>query len=180
MNYPWYEIVEGSQILQGDFISSCPIILPPPDYYSLKFINEKSRNVKVEVEEYNVIIMSQSCDLAQKKLELVLVCPYWKLGDFESKNEDYKNPKMKENLRKGFIPGYHLLNKCEFDGFHDDYIIVDFRKVFSVSFSFLIDYVSNHGKRLRLLPPYREHLSQAFARFFMRVGLPIDIPPFNK
>jgi hypothetical protein len=26
--------------------------------------------------------------------------------------------------------------------------------------------------RLRLLPPYREYLSQAFARFFMRVGLP--------
>jgi len=24
-------------------------------------------------------------------------------------------------------------------------------------------------------PPYREHLSQAFARFFMRVGLPIPI-----
>jgi hypothetical protein len=35
------------------------------------------------------------------------------------------------------------------------------------------------GRRLRLLPPYREHLSQAFARFFMRVGLPVDIPPFN-
>jgi hypothetical protein len=35
------------------------------------------------------------------------------------------------------------------------------------------------AKRLRLLPPYREHLSQSFARFFMRVGLPIDIPPFT-
>jgi hypothetical protein len=23
------------------------------------------------------------------------------------------------------------------------------------------------------------HLSQAFARFFMRVGLPVDIPPFR-
>jgi hypothetical protein len=32
------------------------------------------------------------------------------------------------------------------------------------------------GDRLRLLPPYREHLSQAFARYFMRVGLPQDIP----
>jgi hypothetical protein len=33
--------------------------------------------------------------------------------------------------------------------------------------------------RLRLLPPYREHLSQSFARFFMRVGLPVDIPSFT-
>jgi hypothetical protein len=26
-------------------------------------------------------------------------------------------------------------------------------------------------------PPYREHLSQAFARFFMRVGLPQPVDP---
>ena len=26
---------------------------------------------------------------------------------------------------------------------------------------------------------YREHLSQSFARFFMRVGLPVNIPPFR-
>jgi len=32
----------------------------------------------------------------------------------------------------------------------------------------------------RRLPPYREHLSQAFARYFMRVGLPQDITPFKK
>src|SRR4051812_10031136 len=31
------------------------------------------------------------------------------------------------------------------------------------------------AKRLRLLPPYREYLSQPFARFFMRVGLPTPI-----
>ena len=35
------------------------------------------------------------------------------------------------------------------------------------------------ARRLRLLPPYREHLSQSFARFFMRVGLPIDTPSFT-
>jgi hypothetical protein len=29
--------------------------------------------------------------------------------------------------------------------------------------------------RPQLLPPYREHLSQSFARFFMRVGLPIPV-----
>ncbi len=28
------------------------------------------------------------------------------------------------------------------------------------------------GARVRLLSPYKEHLSQAFARYFMRVGLP--------
>lgn len=38
---------------------------------------------------------------------------------------------------------------------------------------------SNKKDRLRLLLPYREHLAQSFARFFMRIGLPIDIPEFK-
>jgi hypothetical protein len=42
------------------------------------------------------------------------------------------------------------------------------------------EFANAAGHRLRLLPPYREHLSQAFARLFMRVGLPADIPPFGK
>jgi len=37
---------------------------------------------------------------------------------------------------------------------------------------------AENGETLRLLSPYKEHLSQSFARFFMRVGLPIDIDPF--
>jgi hypothetical protein len=86
---------------------------------------------------------------------------------------------MKESLRRGYLPGYHLLNKCEIDGFQTDYLIVDFRNVYSVPFDFIVELAKKRGKRLRLLPPYREHLSQAFARFFMRVGLPVDIPPFR-
>lgn len=36
-----------------------------------------------------------------------------------------------------------------------------------------------NSPRLRLCPPYREHLSQSFARFFMRVGLPINIQIYS-
>ena len=90
-----------------------------------------------------------------------------------------KSKKGKEALRRGNVPGYHLLNKCEIDGFETDYLVVDFRSVYSVPFDFIMELVEKRGKRLRLLPPYREHLSQAFARFFMRVGLPVDIPPFE-
>jgi len=31
---------------------------------------------------------------------------------------------------------------------------------------------------LRMLSPYREHLAQGFARYFMRVGLPHDAKAF--
>jgi len=68
---------------------------------------------------------------------------------------------------------------CKINGFESEYLIVDFRSIFSVHFDFLVEFVKEKGDRIRLLSPYREHLSQAFARFFMRVGLPVDIPPFK-
>ena len=169
--YPWYEVVEDNGILQGDFIDSCPIVLPPKAV--------ELRKVSADVIEYDVVVMSQSCDLEQKKLELVLVCPIWPIKEFEEKNPSYKSNKMKELLRNGYLPGYHLLNKCKINGFGTGYLVVDFRSVYSVPFNFLVDLAGRRVKRLRLLPPYREHLSQAFARFFMRVGLPVDIPPFK-
>jgi len=66
-----------------------------------------------------------------------------------------------------------LLNKQE--GIFDDYLVVDFKNVYGIHYSTLENIVKKQNKRIRLLPPYREHLSQAFARYFMRVGLPQDI-----
>jgi len=170
--YPWYDVVDGGEeLLQGDFINECPVVVPP---------SEISDEVQVRVFNYNVIIISQSCDLGQRNLDLVLVCPLWSLSDFEMKSSFYKSRRGKEALRRGYLPGYHLLNKSDLEGFRtDDYLVVDFRSVYSVPFDFILDLSAKRGRRLRLLPPYREHLSQAFARFFMRVGLPVDIPSFN-
>jgi len=61
----------------------------------------------------------------------------------------------------------------EYPWYH--YLVVDFKNVYSINRSTLNDTVKNLKNRIRLLPPYREHLSQAFARYFMRVGLPQDI-----
>jgi hypothetical protein len=169
--YPWYAIVHNNEaILQGDFIKECPVVAPP-----LKIADD----VEVCIFNYDVIVMSQSCDLIQKNLELVLVCPVWPLAEFEAKSDFFKSRKGKESLRQGNVPGYHLLNQCDLAGFITDYLIVDFRSVYGIPFDSLIDLAIARGTRVRLLPPYREHLSQAFARFFMRVGLPVDIPAFK-
>jgi hypothetical protein len=84
-----------------------------------------------------------------------------------------------EDVRRGNLPGFHLLAECELPDFAREVRIVDFRRVYSLPLSFVRRRATTVGDRLRLLPPYREHLSQAFARFFMRVGLPVDIPPFH-
>ncbi len=172
-NYPWYALVDAEEpLLQGDFVRRCPIVLPPANIHS-----ETIQTVHIET--YDVVVMSQSCDLVQRKLSIVLVCPFWTLEEFGNHNPFFNSPKGKEELRRGNVPGYHLLNRCSIEAFETDYLVVDFRSVFGVSFAFLEEHVRRAGQRLRLLPPYREHLSQAFARFFMRVGLPVDIPPFR-
>lgn len=174
--YPWYEVVDQTApVLQGDFLLSCPVFIPSVAFGAVT----QNEEVSFSVREYDVIVMTQSCDLELQKVDLVLVCPIWPLTELENKDDFLKSTKGKEALRQGNIPGYHLLNKCEAIGFNREYMVVDFRASYSLPFVLLTEIANRHKQRLRLLPPYREHLSQAYARFFMRVGLPVDIPPFK-
>lgn len=179
-SYPWYELVSGSSILQGDFIDGCPVIVPYSDLDTQT--SQETSKLKARITDCNVVVMSQSCDIEHGKNDLVLVSPYWPLEEYGQKPPNSKSSKefskWKEALRKGNVLGYHLLNKCELEGIKRDYMVVDFRNVYSLPLEFLKVLADKADKRIRLLPPYREHLSQAFARFFMRVGLPADIPPF--
>lgn len=176
MEYPWYKKLnqDDFSLEQGDFIPDCPIMIPPEEIIV-------GQIPEIEIENYDVIILSQSCDLENGKVDIVLVCPYLTFEDFlDQQPSDRKTKKglrkLFENLRQGVQPNYHLLNK---DESHDlpDYLVLDFRSVFGVHINFLTDYVKQINPRVRLLSPYKEHLSQAFARFFMRVGLPQNIPP---
>jgi hypothetical protein len=176
LEYPWYNVVQRSDVLaQGDMIEECLIVIPPASILSEEFTD-------ITIRTYNVLILTQSCDLENSKIESVLVCPYYTLTEFVDAQPFFKSRDSKEQLRRGNQPGYHLLNK--FDGaetgFHSDYIVADFRNVYGVSFTFLKEFALGKPERLSLLSPYREHLSQALARYFMRVGLPSDIPEFKK
>jgi len=76
----------------------------------------------------------------------------------------------------GFVWNLTMLNARRSDELSIEHRVVDFHYVYTVPRNFLESLLEQRGQtRLRLLPPYREHLSQAFARFFMRVGLPVPI-----
>lgn len=172
MNFAWYEeIKNSSEIEQGDLIPDCPILIPPANI-------KVGEEYEIDVINIDSIILTQSCDLKNNKIQIVLVCPYISLKKYiENLPDDQKGKNVKkniENLKKGYLPGYHLLNKSENNNLLD-YIVVDFRNVYGIHIESLNAIVEQKSIRNRLLPPYREHLSQAFARFFMRVGLPQDI-----
>jgi len=172
MEYPWYTLLNcEDELLQGDMITDCPIVFP------LQSIEEE--NPEVEIKLIDSVVLSQSCDLNNNNIDIVLVSPYYPLKAFidalppDQISTNKAKKKAIENLRKGFLPGYHLLDKH--DDFFQDYQVVDFRNVYGIQIDTLRGICAKRESRVRLMPPYREHLSQAFARFFMRVGLPQDI-----
>ena len=175
--YPWYTVVNDATLEQGDFFFSCPVVEPSARMESLT-PGSKS-DTEVEIGEYDLLVLSQSCDLAFGKLETVLMCPHWPLDQYGKREQYFNSKKGKEEIRRGNVPGLHMLQECELQNFAGPLRVVNFRQVLGLPFDYVSDLAQTQTPRLRLLPPYREHLAQAFARFIMRVGLPVDIPPFR-
>ena len=172
--FDWYGLVNDDSIEQGDFFFQCRVIGS-----TSKVIEGAQPTIEAELHDYDVIVMSQSCDLVHDKLQAALVCPTWSLSEAAKARRMFSNPKDCEAIRRGDVPGYHMLNACSLAGFAwGEVRVASFRQIYSVP----LDYLRERAKdrpRVRLLPPYREQLAQAFARYFMRVGLPVDIPPFK-
>lgn len=179
--FAWYGQIEKGkpEIEQGDILHHCHVLSIPleklydqiqnlePAISSLELNIEKGRLDRVDL-----IVVSQSCDLATRKdgttaLRQVLLCAFHRHDKFEKKLDI-------NNINQGRQPQYHLLPPCDLPDFVRGLRIIDFRNLYVLP----IEYVRAHitsAPHLRLMPPYREHFSQAFARSFMRVGLPSDL-----
>jgi len=174
MPFKWYEKVESEKDLeQGDIIEHCNVIVPNEEHY-IAVQKGVENSSPVDIIEINGIVLSQSCDIKNEKIDSIIVCPIWPLKELVKKDEFFRAKKARESLRQGLCPQYHLLNKLSTGDLSEDYYFVDFHHIYSVPKSFISGLIKG-VVRLRLLPPYREHLSQSFARYFMRVGLPTDI-----
>jgi len=175
VDYKWYDDVPAnSPIEQGDIIENCKIIVPNEYHYQV-IIENKENNVPLDIIEINCIILSQSCDIQNEKIDSIIVYPIWSLSKFIKKGGWFSSSTAREDLRQGKFPEYHLLQKFKSEKLPKDFYFVDFHRIYSVPKNFLKAVINNKTHK-RLLPPYREHLSQSFARYFMRVGLPVDIP----
>lgn len=131
------------------------------------------------VKEYDCIIVTQSCDLEQEKASLVALCPIYPIGDYEAVNPQFKKKGEWERVRKGRVEGLHLIASMDNPDDNRACLVTDFREIYSLPIGYLQEHAKQLGRRWRLKSPYLEHFSQAFARFFMRVGLPSAIPSFR-
>lgn len=179
-NEAWYETVKSDALLQGDFLLECPVseVLPESDFTA------KSSQVSGEIVATDLVIMTESCDLENNKVFQVLLAqliswPDVVRDEIKRGNASIKSRDFRKKLIEGNIPGLSLLHKHEGDPKLDG-SVVDFHRLYTLLKSFLEHYAQSLGPRLRLCSPYREHLAQAFARYFMRVGWPHDAKAFEK
>lgn len=196
MKYTWYEFIKKEidvPLTQGDILDNVPvselIVQEEPPYYSIK----SSLIPKG-------IILTQACDFQKKNVKHLTVAPLIPLGIFlkdtidkelpiskRLKGEELAEKKTKrqerkialiEQLRKGNILDYYLLNKSDFEEDSDNfgYMIVLLRNATKVPKDVMNKIVENNpSKRVQLQLPYREHLARSYSRLYDRIGLPIDL-----
>ena len=197
MSNAWYEAADATaELTQGDFIFDCPIStwaesqlgLEPAETSQEHSLPEERLVRRREIISEDVIVMTQACDLANRKVTDVVLCPHFPLSMFREEvwrpEQERKREKSNSDawakhfnaLKNGYLWNLCVLNSSTVEGLGMDLRVVEFHTVYTVPRDFLETLLRERAKpRLRLNPPYREHLSQAFARFFMRVGLPTAV-----
>lgn len=193
-DFPWYEEVAPDEpLLQGDLVENCPVLvfaeLPKLEEVADTAALLKVLQTSAAIQQVRTIVMTQACDLAQGHVRNIILCPIYHLSEYrkqwEPKQKELgQNPTEKswnrhtKEMSEGKIWNLTMLEQSKDDKMNVsiEHQVVDFHEVFSLPVEFLTLWVRTAAlPRLRLRPPYREHLSQSFARFFMRVGLPQNI-----
>lgn len=168
----FWEKIKEPDLRQGDYLANCPV----PVYST---VPRENLPLEIQIGFSSLIVVTQSCDLENGKNTFVALCPIYALAEFENAIPKAAQKGFWEQVRKAKIEGFHLLSPFENAENNRECLVVDFREIYSLPFEFLRKHAESLEGRWRLRSPYLEHFSQAFARFFMRVGLPTNIPPFK-
>jgi hypothetical protein len=177
----WWTATTGLGHEQGDLLRAFPVV-----HVESVEVTGDTAEVRSRVELIDGIVVTQTCDLENAKVGNLLLARVTSWADFAAAqfaagNTAVKSSTFRRNLIRGDTPPLSLL--------HDrkrqpslDWSVVDFRELHVVDRARLDAFVDQPGsrRRLRLLSPYKEHFAQAFARFYMRAGLPHDARSFEK
>jgi hypothetical protein len=176
----WWSAAAGDRLEQGDLLRAFPVVLVDEVHL------EGEPTVRTRIQTLDVIIVTQTCDLENLKVRNILLARVLPWTDFAAAqyaagNTAVKSSTFRRSLIRGDIPPLTLLHNREAQPTLD-WSIVDFRELYVVDRGRIDRFVSQPGnrRRLRLRSPYKEHFAQAFARFYMRVGLPHDAASFEE
>lgn len=160
----WYEVVSGPKLEQGDVLT---------DLVAPRAVQDESApsGFRIRVGRGNYIVLSQTCDLENEKLQEVLLADVREYQSATYANDRARSRAFRDALVQGSDWAYFLLPK--FEGSPNlPWSIVNFHYLFLVDVGACTRRAEEMGGRLRLVPPYKEHLAQSFGRYMMRIALP--------
>ncbi|MFA0846442.1 MAG: hypothetical protein ACC614_02600 [Methanobacterium formicicum] len=176
----------GERICQGDILN---------DFTYPEWISREGSKIKVKNRIMPfLIILTQDCDLERdhvnrntpkemqktqdKYLQSILVCSGYYAEQFRNGEHlnklgltmEYQNKNKWKTIIQNDNPRYHFLGECPKYQIPD--LVIDFKHYYTVPIEILNTEINNHyvGTINEL---FRESLSQRFAHYLSRVGLPL-------
>jgi hypothetical protein len=130
-DFPWYSVVQGGVLEQGDLLLGCPRFVLPAE------AGRVDGAVSLVRETVDAVILTQSCDLAirpdgQCEASDVLLCPFYFKKDLTD-HPVFRKDEAWEEVRKGRRPFFHLLNECRLAAQEQDFALIDFHAPFTLS-----------------------------------------------
>lgn len=173
----WWTRVSTAGHEQGDLLCNLPVP-------TVTHLTTDGDRPEVTYDRIDAIVVTQTCDLENSKVRTVLLARVvsWRVfaaAQFAAGNRAVKSSTSIANLIRCDIPPLTLLHeRTEVPAL--PWSVCDLRELSTVDRAHLDHVTTQPGsrQRLRLRSPYREHLAQAFARVFLRVGLPHDAGAF--
>ncbi len=146
----WWAKISGQSLMQGDLVPDCrlPIFVENP----VPRVDDEPSSVEVKLAR--LIVVSQSCDLANGKIEFVALCPIHTLQEFEVSNPDFKLKGRWEPIRKETKPALHLIASPDAPEDNRSSYVVDFGHIVSVPLEYLKGHAGRLGDRWRLESPF--------------------------
>lgn len=149
-NKLWYEVADaGIELTQGDIILNCPIVR----WASTDFNVETQSDIQllkslVEAAEIDVVVMTQSCDLENRKVENIILCPHFSLDQYQKDWEETmenlnQNPTKKawvkycNDIKNGYVWNLAMLNEGKIGELSLTHRVVDFHEVYTLPRNFL-------------------------------------------
>ena len=152
---------------QGDIIENCPLVWFEPEEVAESAI--LSELPPAETRKDRVVVLTQTCDLAQRRVSRVVVAVAMTASELvesgQLKPSDIRGP-----VRAGRVFGWYFLPANHKAGLPE--LIVDFRELHTVPLRLLEQLCQSGGRRARVMPLYREHLARHYGDTYSRIGLP--------
>jgi hypothetical protein len=142
---------------QGDIIDRCPVL----------FWQESASDWQPETFSIRAVVLTQACDLAQRKATRVLVATVHAAQHLVAKGV-LKPTVISDQIRYHRVYGWYFLP-------HSPSMvesIVDLRDLHTIPRPMLEELVAQGNRIARITTPFREHMAQHFSITYSRIGLP--------